>query len=336
MSSTRRALVEKQLYEITYPDGHTRRLTNDLFDYDGASVTADGKVLVSGQTDRRSSLWRIPRERPDDGRRLVEGVGFIRHLAASPDGDIVYGASSGGNPDIWRTAFDGTRRTQLTDKPGVDLMPAVSPDGQTIAFISDRSGQITIWRMNADGTQQRQLTFEGKENRPRFSPDGRWLVYSSQPSRRRLALYRIAVDGGKPSLIPTSWAITPAVSPDGRFIAALDLERRLGVISAIDGSPVRSFDVENIPELRPTNESLAAPLDPTLGAELRWTRDSQAIAFVRQGVVYLQNLAGGPPERIVDLSPDQIVSFDWTADGQSLLLSRLSIQRGVVKLTNFR
>jgi dipeptidyl aminopeptidase/acylaminoacyl peptidase len=215
-------------------------------------------------------------------------------------------------------------------------MPAVSPNGRTIAFISDRSGQITIWTMNADGTQQKQLTFEGRDIRPRFSSDGTWLVYTSVLSRRRSALHRIAVGGGNPSPIPSSWTITPAVSPDGRFIAALDSERRLGVISAIDGSPVRSFDVQSVPSLRPTNESLAAPLDPTLNAELRWTNDSRAIAFVRQGVVYLQNLAGGPPDMIVDLSPDQIVSFDWTADGQSLLLARLSIQRGVVKLTNFR
>lgn len=332
VSSTRRALIEKQLYEITYPEGQTRRLTNDLFEYDGASVTADGKVLISRQTDRRSSIWLIPRDRPENGRRILEGVGFIRHLAAFPDGDIAYGASSGGNSDIWRTAIDGTRRTRLTDQPGVDLMPAVSPDGRTIAFISDRSGQVTIWTMAADGTQQRQLTFEGRDIRPRFSPDGTWLVYNSVSSQQSV-LHRIAVGGGKPSPIPSSWTIVPAISPDGRFIAALDSERRLGVISAIDGSPVRSFD-ERSAELRWTKDSRF--FEPSLNAELRWTNDSQAIAFVREGAVYLQNLAGGPPETIVDLNPDDIVSFDWTADGQSLLLARVSNQRGLVKLKNSR
>jgi len=328
LSAARGALIENQLYEITYPEGRTRRLTNDLFEYEGASITADGRALVSRQTDKRSSLWLIPPERPEFARKIVEGVGFIRNIATSPDGDVVYSASSQGNSDIWRMAMDGTRRKRLTDDPGFDGMPAVSPDGRTIAFMSSRLGQLTIWTMDADGAHQMQITTEGRDVRPRFSPDGTWLVYNSRGSGRSM-LYRISVRGGKPSPIPGSWTVVPAISPDGRFIAAVDDDRKLGVISATDGSPVRSFNEQSI-------------------NELRWTKDSRAIAFVRNRVpvdglsgwagpsVYLQRLDGGPAEKIVDVGLDEIVSFDWTPDGKSVLVARIANQKGVVMLKNFR
>ncbi|HXG72622.1 MAG TPA: protein kinase [Gemmatimonadaceae bacterium] len=324
VSATRQALIEKQLYEITYPAGRTTRLTNDLFEYEGTSITTDGKVLVSRQTDKRSSIWLFDPEHPDKARRIIEGIGFIRHLAALPDGGVLYGASSGGNSDIWHAAIDGTRRVRLTDDPAMDLMPSASPDGQTIAFISDRSGQLTIWIMGADGTHQRQLTTEGRDARPRFSPDGSWLVYSTKGTKRA-ALHRIAVSEGKPSTLSTSWFRVPAVSPDGKYVAALSEDWRLGVVSASDGSPVRAF------EERSTSLNSAAA-----GGELRWTKDSSAIAFARQGVVYLQNLAGGPPQKIADVRPDEIVSFDWSTDGKSLLLARVSNQHALVQLKNFR
>jgi len=329
LSATRRALVEKQLYEISYPEGRTRRLTNDLFEYEGAGITGDGRVLVSEQTDKRSSVWLIPRDRPELARKIVEGVGSIRNLAASPDGDIIYSASSaGGGSDIWRMALDGTRRKQLTDDPASDGMPAVSPDGRTIAFMSSRTGQLTIWTMDADGAHQTQITTEGRDVRPWFSPDGKWLVYNSRGPGGSF-LYRITARGGKPSPIRTSWTLVPAISPDGRFIAAVDKDRKLGVISATDGSPIRSFNEQSI-------------------NEIRWTKDSRAIAFVRNKApvdglsssagpsIYLQHLDGRPAEKIVDVSPDEIVAFDWTPDGKSILVARVANQKSVVMLKNFR
>ena len=334
ISATRRGLIDRQLCEITYPEGRTRRLTNDLFEYDGASVTADGNVLVSRQTDRRSSLWRIPVERPENGRKMVEGVGLIRHVTALPDGDVIYAAFGVGNIDIWRMALDGTRRKQLTDSPANDSMPAVSPDGKTVAFISDRSGQVTIWTMGIDGSRQKQLTTGDRDVRPRFAPDGTWLLYNARGGKEP-AIHRIPVGGGTPSVIPSKWQRVPAISPDGKYIAALDSELKLGVVSATDGSPVRSFEQRS-----------------TAITELRWTKDSRAIAFERadeqqgrvgrtvgvagQGVVYRQDLGGGPPVPIADVRPDEILSFDWTLDGKSLLMVRVSNQRGVVMLKNFR
>ncbi|MEO6259270.1 MAG: hypothetical protein ABIP63_02935, partial [Thermoanaerobaculia bacterium] len=316
VSAKHQALIERQLYEITYPGGETKRQTNDLFEYDGVGITRDGKVLVSRQADRRSSIWLIPVGQPEAATRVIEGVGLIRHLVALANGDVIYAASSGGNSDIWRTTLDGTRRKRLTDDPGVDLMPDVSPDGRTVAFISSRSGQVTIWMMDADGAHQRQLTSHGRDSRPRFAADGRSLVYNFQDGQQSI-LYKMSLPGGQRSLLPTLYTRLAVFSPDGRFIAAVNNARKLAVISAADGSLVRSFDAQSL-------------------YGLRWTKDSTAIALVSDGAIYLQPLRGGKAEKIADVSPDEILSFDWTPDEKSLLVARVSNQWSAVMLKDFR
>ena len=56
---------------------------------------------------------------------------------------------------------DGTGQTRLTNNAGDDRSPTWSPDGQKIAFASDRDGNVEIYVMNADGTGQTNLTNNG-------------------------------------------------------------------------------------------------------------------------------------------------------------------------------
>jgi Tol biopolymer transport system component len=63
----------------------------------------------------------------------------------------------GGNWDIYRVGIEGTNLTQLTSDTANDGLPAWSPDGNTVAFLSDRDGIWEIWAMTADGRNQRPL-----------------------------------------------------------------------------------------------------------------------------------------------------------------------------------
>lgn len=86
--------------------------------------------------------------------------------------------------DIYRQRIDGSAITQLTDDASNDVMPALSPDGKTIAFSSDRSGNWDIYLMDADGGPAVQLTNDRTHQiHPSFSPDGKHLVYSSLSDR---------------------------------------------------------------------------------------------------------------------------------------------------------
>ena len=60
--------------------------------------------------------------------------------------------------DIWSMNVDGSNKRQLTTDPAGDFESAVSPDGAKIVFASDRSGNDDIWIMNSDGSDQQNLT----------------------------------------------------------------------------------------------------------------------------------------------------------------------------------
>jgi Tol biopolymer transport system component len=62
-----------------------------------------------------------------------------------------------GNWEVYRVNLDGTGLTRLTNNGANDGLPAWSPDGSSIAFVSNRDGGWAVWAMNADGSNQRSL-----------------------------------------------------------------------------------------------------------------------------------------------------------------------------------
>ena len=130
--------------------------------------------------------------RRETARRIaVEGVGAIRDLSWSPAGDrIVFSGVRGGITDLYVVEVASGDVLQITNDRFADLQPAWSPDGRTIAFVTDRG----------PGTDFERLTY-------------------AQP---RLALYTLSDQGGggggaiEPlSIFPGAKHINPAWSPDG-------------------------------------------------------------------------------------------------------------------------
>ncbi len=75
-----------------------------------------------------------------------------------------------GQHEIFRTNIDGTT-TRLTENPAEDVFPAVAPDGEWIAFSSDRDGDSDIFIVSANGANRMQLTNEnGSDNYPLWRP----------------------------------------------------------------------------------------------------------------------------------------------------------------------
>ncbi|MCX7551272.1 hypothetical protein [Xanthomarina sp. F2636L] len=85
--------------------------------------------------------------------------------------------------DIFVADLNGNIIKQLTNEPGYDAEPTVSPKGDKIVFTSDRSGDLELYTMNIDGTDVKQITFElGYDGGAFFSPDGTQLIFrSSRP-----------------------------------------------------------------------------------------------------------------------------------------------------------
>lgn len=99
----------------------------------------------------------------------------------SSDGSFVVFASTQHNPaaDIYLKRRDRNVITQLTSDPGHDVMPAISPDENRIAFSSNRAGNWDIFVVSLDGAKPILVTGDAAhELHPSWSPDGRFLVYS--------------------------------------------------------------------------------------------------------------------------------------------------------------
>jgi len=116
-------------------------------------------------------------------------------------------------------AVRAPRLIRVTSTSGLNVDPALSPDGDLVAYASDRGGTggLDIWVQPVGGGEPLQLTRDpGDEAEPSFSPDGTQIVFS----RRDTGLYVIGALGGDPRLVVRArWPRTPRFSPDGRWIA---------------------------------------------------------------------------------------------------------------------
>jgi len=86
------------------------------------------------------------------------------------------GAGEGcvGNTDVYVMNADGSGQRRPTRAPRDDFVPAWSPDGRKIAFVSKRDGNPEIYVMNTDGSGQRNLT--------RSPTDEGWFAWSPRSS----------------------------------------------------------------------------------------------------------------------------------------------------------
>ncbi|MEM1446394.1 MAG: DPP IV N-terminal domain-containing protein [Planctomycetota bacterium] len=142
-----------------------------------------GQFNLYGQFDGNAASRTSSMDAQDNLRRVTfttEGADF--DVESDPSGQWLYFASTRHREtaDIYRQKIGGTAVTQLTSDASNDVMPAISPDGKTLAFCSDRAGTWDIYLTDADGGQVIKLTNDDAHNiHPSFSRDGSQLVYSS-------------------------------------------------------------------------------------------------------------------------------------------------------------
>jgi len=73
LTAPERAGDATQIWHVSYPNGTIQRVTNDLEDYDSASLAFDPDGIVAVQTDVNASIWVAPSDHPDDIKQLTQG-----------------------------------------------------------------------------------------------------------------------------------------------------------------------------------------------------------------------------------------------------------------------
>jgi len=245
--------------------------------------------------------------------------------------------------DLWRVRYDGRDRVQLTHTPTHDeSRPLWSPDGRSIAFLSDRGGEdakTQVWLMPASGGDARRLTDfpEGVEDFA-WAPGGKRLaVIAWDPERppgtakprnpppvvtdrywfkqdetgylgaRRKHLYVVDFATGKSELLTPGEhdEQLPAWSPDGRYIA---------YVTKRGADPDRhlNFDIYLVEpragaEERRLTSFAGADLDPEWETRPAWSPDGKRIAYLQGG-----------EDKWVYYSPYQLAVID-VATGEATL-----------------
>lgn len=319
-----------QLWQIFYPGGETRRLTNDLNNYRGVSLTADSGRLVTIQRRLFLNLWTVPNGEADRATQLTSGIDQANRPCWTPDGRIVYESWESGKRDIWIIEADGGGKRQLTLDSHLNYQPSVSHDGRYIVYVSERDGTANLWRMEIDGAHPVRLTSGVQDADPYCSPQGGWVVYAGRDSGKT-SLWKVSIDGGAPAPLTDKLSKDPVVSPDGKWVACyywnerLDSPTQIAVIPLAGGSPVKIFDI---------------PPPILFPAIVRWTPDGNALTYLdhRGGVsnIWRQPLDGGAPKRVTDFKTDRIFHFDWSRDFKRLVCARGAATSDVVLIERFR
>jgi serine/threonine protein kinase/sugar lactone lactonase YvrE len=201
-------------------------------------------------------LWRReeapPAPQPGQIVQLTDLQGSETSPNLSPDGTFfVYAKSVDGNFDLFLQRVGGGNPINLTaGSPADDIQPAFSPDGQQIAFRSEREGG-GIFLMGATGESVRRLTDFGFN--PTWSPDGREIAVATEgafdPTARFSVsqLFRIDVATMQKRTLAVPDGVQPSWSPHGSRIAFWGVvrpgaRRAIWTIPAGGGAPVTVID----------------------------------------------------------------------------------------------
>ncbi|MFL6288117.1 MAG: TolB family protein [Actinomycetes bacterium] len=163
----------------------------------------DGRLVV--QENKPDGTARL--EYADTSTGEVQPWMSGARVEYSPDGQrIVFCRPHRGDPqnqDIWVADTDGSHAHRVIATPGDDTSPAWSPDGQTIAFTSNVSGNDDVWTATADGDDQRDVTPQTPDSEDwawGWSPKGQILFLSNRSHTGGVFFYFMEADGSGATL----------------------------------------------------------------------------------------------------------------------------------------
>ena len=300
---------------------------NDIYvgwDWASPSVWTDDPdvVVASARQGESRSLWRFPVSAKTglmNGplRRIGSGVGHEAQPSMAHNGAMAF-AGLKSKVDVWTLPIDADSVTvqgppsRLSDNVADDIHPHVDQEGETVVFVSRRSGERDIRIVNLRDSSDTALTDDpASEERVKVAGDGTTVVFTREEVDGRMALYRVPSTGGTPEEICAECGHVTSVSSDAAMViynVGPAFESRWFLLDIATGSSTRLF-----PEGLPTIYSPAfSPDDSRIAFEVWESAGSGRIAIAE-----LHGGLAAPPSQWLNLSAEQheIAAPQWSPDG---------------------
>ena len=248
---------------------------------------------------------------------------------AEIEGELAFGSpwhaeGAAEGHDVMVTGVEGEAR-RLTGSAANDRWPTWSPDGQELAFASDRDSPGDIFVLRADGQLDNLTDSETRDAQPAWSPDGTRIAFvrsevdgDGELDHRTSDVWVMQVDGSEPrNLTDDSDTIDahPSWSPDGeRLVFMSTRENRVHLwVFEVDSGQLHELSEVSQPDAH------------TIDAFPAWSPDGEHIAFIsnREGVadVWLMEPDGQGLQRLTNEDTYETGPLAWSPDGQQLAVA---------------
>ena len=198
-----------------------------------------------------------------------------------------------------------------------------SPDGKSLAFISNMSGRNNLWLVPADGGFPVQLTVsDQRQTNPAWSPDGKWIAFQSDyEGDEQWDIFLISPKSGKLVNLTQTREIAeqdPTWSADGRYLA-YEVKPKASAAYEIDVYDMIMREVKHITSNTPQDKGNYHPL---------WSKDGKHIVYTQEQAkgtdsnVFIADLESGQSTLLTPHDGEQLFSAnDLSPDGKTVLLT---------------
>lgn len=226
--NSRGSKTVKEVYMMDFDGKNVTQITSHGGIAISPSMSKDGhhliySLILNSSGKRNNNLYMMDL-RTKEAHIISSKDGINSGAIFLPDGkSIALTLTQSGNAEIYEMDLDGKNLRRITNHFASDVDPSITYDGKLMTFLSDRPGKAMIYTMDPNGEEKnvRRVSFVGQFNAtPRFSPDGKEIVFSSWLDNS-FDLFRISSDGSGLSRLTKDFGSNedPSYSNDGEFIA---------------------------------------------------------------------------------------------------------------------
>ncbi len=218
----------KEVYMMDYDGKNVVQLTNHGGIAISPSMSQDGSKLIysliSSSNNKRSHNLYLMDVKTKEAQVISQKEGVNSGAVFLPGGHkIALTLTMSGNAEIYEMDLDSKNLRKITNHFSSDVDPSITHDGNLMTFLSDRSGKAMIYTLDPNGEEKsvKRISFVGQFNAtPRFSPDGKEIVFSSWLDKS-FDLFRLASDGSGLTRLTKEFGSNedPTYSNDGEFVA---------------------------------------------------------------------------------------------------------------------